>query len=72
MYEGLLDVASCHILEEQEKGAVLTEFAVGSFVLVSYLVCPPSKLHCRWGGPSEVLSRIRNNVIVRDLTNDMS
>ena len=75
MYERLLDVTSNHILAEQEKvtqrfeGAVPTEFEVESFVLVSYLVRPPSKLHCRCG-PFEVISRNRNNVIVRDLTND--
>ena len=54
MYERLLDITSSHILAEQEKvvqryeEAVPTEFEVGSFVLVSYLVRPPSKLHCRW------------------------
>ena len=45
-------------------------FEVGALVLVSYLVRPPTKLHCRWGGPFEVVSRVRNNVIVRDLTSD--
>ena len=76
MYERPLDITSNNILAEQEKvaqryeGAVRTEFEVGSFVLVSDLVRPPSKLHCRWGGPFEVMSRSRKNVTVRDLTSD--
>ena len=75
-YEKLLDATSEYILAEQDKVRALTEgkenteFEVGSLVLVSYLVRPPTKLHCRWGGPFEVMSRVRNNVIVRDLTND--
>ena len=52
-------------MAQRYEGAVPTEFEVES-----YLVCPPSKLYCRWGGPFEVLSRNRNNVIVGDLTND--
>lgn len=28
------------------------------------------QLEQMWGGPFEVVSRVRNNVIVRDLTND--
>ena len=43
----LLDITSNHILAEQEKVAQRYEGAVGSFVLVSYLVRPPRKLHCR-------------------------
>ena len=75
-YEKLLDATSEYILEEQDKfraqfeGKEPTEFKVGSLVLVSYLVRPPTKLHCRWGGPYEVVSRERNNVIVQDLTSD--
>jgi hypothetical protein len=75
-YEHLLDATSEHILQEQSKvaarfeGIVPTEFPPGSYVLVSYPVRPPSKLHCRWRGPYEVMSRDRNNVIVRDLTSD--
>jgi len=76
-YERLLDATSAYIWKEQEKlaqhyeGVVPTEFEVGSYVLVSYLVRPPSKLHCRWSGPFQVMSRVRNNVIIRDLTNDV-
>ena len=75
-YEKLLDATSEYILEEQDKVRALYEgkeptvFEVGALVLVSYLVRPPTKLHCRWGGPFEVVSRVRNNVIVRDLTSD--
>ena len=75
-YEHLLDVTSDHVRREQDRiqlrfdGMVPTEFKVGSYVLVSYLARPPSKLHCRWDGPFEVVSRDRNTVIVRDLTND--
>jgi hypothetical protein len=50
----MLLVTTClHILAEQERareGLVLvvpTELAVGSFVLMSYLVRPPSKLAAR-------------------------
>ena len=63
--------------EEQERaaakfvGVVPTEFEVGSYVLVKYPSRPPSKLHCRWSGPFEVMSRDRNNVLVRDLTSDV-
>ena len=46
MYERLLDVSSSHIVARYE-GVILTEFEVGKYVLVSYLVRPPSKLHCR-------------------------
>ena len=61
IYGRLLDITSSHILIEQEKvaqrfeGAVPTEFEAGIFVLVSYFVLPHSKLHCRWGGPFEVM-----------------
>jgi hypothetical protein len=49
-YERLLDETSMHILKEQEKlreeskGVEPTEFAVGSLVLMSYAMRPPSKL----------------------------
>lgn len=75
-YGEILDATSLHILHEQEMvaaryvGTIPTEFPPGSFVLVSYTSRAPSKLHCRWQGPFEVMSRERNNVIVRDLTSD--
>jgi hypothetical protein len=74
-YELLLDVTSDHILAEQEKvalryvGVQPTEFAVGSYALVRYDVRAPSKLHCRWEGPVDVVSRKKNAVTVQDLTN---
>jgi hypothetical protein len=74
-YERLLDVTSDHILAEQEKialryvGVQPTEFAVGSYALVRYDVRAPSKLHCRWEGPVEIVSRKKNAVTVQDLTN---
>ena len=46
-------------------------FETGTYVLMSYLVRPPSKLHCRWEGPFEVMSRQKNTVILRDLTSDV-
>lgn len=75
-YEQLLDASALHILQEQDvvraryAVADVREYDVGSYVLVSYLVRPPSKLHCRWEGPFEVMSRTQNTVILRDLTND--
>lgn len=75
-YEQLLDASALHILQEQDRIrqqydiAEVREYDVGSYVLMSYLVRPPSKLHCRWEGPFEVMSRAQNTVILRDLTND--
>ena len=76
-YERLLDTSSLHILQEQDKvraryGDVeVRAFETGTYVLMSYLVRPPSKLHCRWEGPFEVMSRQKNTVILRDLTSDV-
>ena len=73
-YERLLDETSMHILKEQEglreelKGVVPTEFEVGSFVLMSYMVRPPSKLAARWAGPFKITSRKANSVELEDLT----
>src|SRR5258706_31831 len=73
-YERLLDETSLHVVAEQEKvkaqyaDSVPTEFAVGSYVLVSYLVRPPSKLSARWAGPFRIVSRESNNVVLEDLT----
>jgi hypothetical protein len=64
-YERLLDETALFVLGEQEKaaaeyvGTVPTEVDVGSFVLMSYLVRPPSKLSARWAGPYRVTKRIR-------------
>ena len=69
MYENLLDITSSRMLVEQDKvaqkfeGAVPTEFEVGSFVLVSYLVRPPSELHCRLGQSVRGSIPYHNNVI---------
>jgi hypothetical protein len=56
----------------EKQYAIVEErrFEFGSYVLMSYLSRPPSKLHCRWEGPFEVMNRERNNVELRDLTND--
>ena len=73
-YERLLDETSMHILKEQEKlreefkGVVPTDFEVGSFVLVSYAVRPPSKLAARWAGPFRIVSRKANSFELEDLT----
>ena len=75
-YEHLLDVSARHILEEQDKireayGEVVEkDIEVGTLVLMSYLVRPPSKLHCRWEGPFAVMERRGNTAVIRDLTND--
>jgi hypothetical protein len=73
-YERLLDETALFVLGEQEKaaaeyvGAVPTEVAVGSYVLMSYLVRPPSKLSARWAGPYRVTKRAANNAVLEDLT----
>jgi hypothetical protein len=75
-YEHLLDVSSAHIVQEQDKVRARYEAVeervveVGTYVLMSYLVRPPSKLHCRWEGPFEVMVRRGNTAILRDLTSD--
>jgi hypothetical protein len=73
-YEVLLDATSEFILQEQAVLAakyevvVPTAFEAGTLVLVSYLVRPPTTLHCSWSGPYEIMSRVRNTAILRDLT----
>jgi hypothetical protein len=73
-YERLLDETSMHILQEQEKaraefkGAIPTDFPVGSYVLMSYLVRPPSKLSARWAGPYRIVARKANTAELEDLT----
>jgi hypothetical protein len=73
-YERLLDETSMHIMKEQEKlreefkGVVPTDLKVGSFVLVSYAVRPPSKLAARWAGPFRIVSRKANSFELEDLT----
>ena len=37
---------------------------------MSYVTRPSNKLHCRWVGLVEVVARLKNNITVRDLTND--
>lgn len=73
-YERLLDETSVFVIKEQEvlqrehSEIVPTEFEVGGFVLVSYLVRPPSKLAARWAGPFKIVSKEGNNVRLEDLT----
>jgi hypothetical protein len=73
-YERLLDETSLHVVREQEalklqhSDVVPTEFLTGGFVLMSYLVRPPSKLAARWAGPFRVLEKKGNNVTLEDLT----
>ena len=73
-YERLLDETSMHIWKEQERlreeyiGAIPTDFKVGSFVLMSYLVRPPPKLSARWAGPYRIVSRRANSFELEDLT----
>lgn len=73
-YERILDETSLHILHEQERareefeGVLPTEIAVGSLVLMSYLVRPPSKLAARWAGPYRVKARKANVAELEDLT----
>ena len=74
-HEILLDITSRHLLEEQKRLAakhpelVLSDFAVGSYVMVSYVERPPNKLSCRRAGPYEVISREANVFQLRNLTN---
>ena len=37
---------------------------------MSYWSRPPSKLHCRWEGPFQVMSKQGNTLVLRDLTSD--
>jgi hypothetical protein len=73
-YERLLDETSIFVVSEQEAQQqqytelVPTEFDVGGYVLLSYLVRPPSKLAARWAGPFRITSKDGNNVVLEDLT----
>jgi len=73
-YERLLDETSEHVAREQEKlreefiGIVPTSFEVGTLVLMSYLVRPPSKLAARWAGPFRIIAREANSATLEDLT----
>lgn len=73
-YERLLDETSEFVCMEQKKlqsqyvGIQPTEFAVGNYVLLSYLVRPPSKLSARWAGPYRIVTKNGNNVLLEDLT----
>ena len=73
-YERLLDETSEFVLKEQDRawqvyeGVIPTEFKVGQYVLMSYLVRPPSKLSARWAGPFRVAAVKGNNVQIDDLT----
>jgi hypothetical protein len=73
-YERLLDETSVFVVREQEAqqqqyaDIVPTEFKVGGYVLMSYLVRPPSKLAARWAGPFRIAKMDGNNVLLEDLT----
>jgi hypothetical protein len=73
-YERLLDETALHVVAEQElvqqqyADLVPTEFVVGGYVLMSYLVRPPSKLAARWAGPYRITKKVGNNVTLEDLT----
>lgn len=73
-YERLLDETSLHVLEEQTrlqqeyKGVIPTDFAVGTYALMSYAVRPPSKLSARWAGPYRIIARQGNSAELQDLT----
>ena len=73
-YELLLDKTSLYICERQRelmKNDNVEEpstFSPGDYVLVSYLVRPPSKLHARWAGPFQVESVQGNSYSLKDLT----
>ena len=79
-HEVLLDLTSEHILTEQAHLAsafpesVVSDFAIGSYVTVSYSERPPTKLACRRAGPFQVMSREGNvfpsSVNVRVPTNE--
>ena len=73
-YERLLDETSIFVISEQERmleqytETVPTDFEVGGYVLMSYLVRPPSKLAARWAGPFRIVAKDGNNVTLEDLT----
>ena len=73
-YKRLLDETSLFMASEQERigmgqeDSERTEYWIGDYALLSYLVRPLSKLHARWAGPYEVMKREGNNLSLRDLT----
>jgi len=73
-YERLLDETSLFVIAEQDKvlaqyvNVEPTDFEVGSYVLMSYLTRPPSKLSARWAGPFRIAAKEGNNVQLEDLT----
>ena len=73
-YERLLDETSIFMAAEQERlGAGQeelepTEYSIGDYVLLSYLVKPPSKLHARWAGPFVIREKEGSNLTLKDLT----
>ena len=73
-YERLLDETAVFVSAEQDKlmqqyaDVVPTEFKVGTYALMSYLVRPPSKLAARWAGPYRITAKKGNTVTLEDLT----
>lgn len=56
------------MLEVKYYHLVPTEFSVGGYVLVSYLVRPPVNLVDWWAGPYRIAAKQGNNVQLGDLT----
>ncbi len=71
-YVRLLNETALFVLAEQEQAregvGTPTEFVVGSFALMLYLVHLPSKLAARWSRPYRIVKREANNAFVEDLT----
>ena len=45
----------------------ITEFAIGTHVLVAYAAGPPTRLHTRWKGPMQILKRNKSEYLLLDL-----
>ena len=46
---------------------ILTEFEIGTHVLVAYAAGPPTRLHTQWKGPLKILARQNEEYLLLDL-----
>ena len=54
----------------QQPDKILTEYPIGSYVLVSYDERPPSKLHSVLQGPFQVINIIGSKYALKNLVTD--
>lgn len=50
-----------------QNGPDITEFEIGTHVLVAYAAGPPTRLHTRWKGPMQILKRNKSEYLLLDL-----